>query len=365
MQETQSSTFRNMLRGLRRFIDLIEILGVLWSKEKRYTSNLPFFKRVRAWRLGFLSDSYVQYFRENGDKNANLYLTDYQRWRYVPRINAKYGIVLADKLLFRDYFHDFKKHIPEIFFVAFKGRLLTANFNHASYDDFTAILRSRSKLILKPRSGFGGRGVLKVVAHEGHYMVNKDKHTLETLLSLVKGLDGYLITEFATQEGYAFRIYPNSVNSLRILTVIDPDSQKARIAGISHRFGSGTTGAVDNWTSGGISAAVDVHTGIIGHCAQNPKGKELLWLSNHPDTGELITGLKIPNWENVVDQVLKMAEFCKFCPYIGWDIAVSDDTFWVLEANDSPDVHIIQIHEPLFKSDQNVRFYSFHKVINL
>lgn len=364
MQETQSSSFRNMLRGLRRFIDLIEILGVLWSKEKRYSSDLSFTKRLRAWRLGFLSDSYVQYFRESGDQNAGLYLTDYQRWRYVPRINAKYGIVLADKLLFRDFFHEFRKHIPEIFFVTSKGKLLTPKFMEVSYDEFASILKSRSKLIMKPRSGFGGRGIFKVLVREDHFLVNKEKHTLDSLIAFVKTLDNYLITEFATQEGYAYRIYPNSVNSLRILTVIDPDTQKARIAGISHRFGSDTTGAVDNWTSGGISASVDVATGIIGKCAQNPKGRELIWLANHPDTGVQITGLPIPNWANVVDKILKMAEFCKLCPYIGWDVAVSDNTFWVLEANDSPDVHIIQIHEPLFKSPENVRFYSYHKVIN-
>jgi hypothetical protein len=363
MQESKNSLFRNMIRRMRRFIDLLEIYGVLWSKERRYTSELSFFKRLRAWRLGFLSDSYVQYFRENGEKNVELFLTDYQRWRYVPRINAKYGIVLADKFLFRNYFQNFSQHIPEIFFFTQDGKLFTPDFTEASFETVVELARAKGKMILKPRSGFGGRGIIKVVFSNGHFVVNKHLHTEESFLKFLKTLDGYLFTQFATQEGYAYKIYPNAVNSLRILTVIDPDTHMARIAGISHRFGSDTTGAVDNWTSGGISAAVDVKTGIMGKCAQNPKGKDLLWLSAHPDTKEPITGVQIPNWPFVVSQVLAMANACKYCPYIGWDIAVSADTFWVLEANDSPDVHIIQIHEPLFSSPENRRFYSYHNVI--
>ena len=363
MQDSKNSLFRNMIRGLRRFIDLLEIYGVLWSKERRYKSDLSLFKRFRAWRLGFLSDSYVQYFQDGGEKNVDTYLTDYQRWRYVPRINAKYGIVLADKFLFRNYFQQFKQHIPEIFFFTQERKLFTPDFSEANFNDVVQLAKSKGKLILKPRSGFGGRGIIKVVFSDGQFEVNKQKHSDESFLKFLTTLDGYLFTEFATQEGYAYKIYPNAVNSLRILTVIDPDTHKARIAGISHRFGSDTTGAVDNWTSGGISAAVDVRTGILGKCAQNPKGKDLLWLSAHPDTNEPITGIQIPNWPFVVSQVLAMAEACKYCPYIGWDIAVSADTFWVLEANDSPDVHIIQIHEPLFTSAENRRFYSYHKVI--
>lgn len=363
MAESTNSLFRNMIRGLRRFIDLLEIYGVLWSKERRYTSDLSFSKRLRAWRLGFLSDSYVQYFQENGEKDVHLYLTDYQRWRYVPRINAKYGIVLADKFLFRNYFQQFSRHIPEIFFFTQQGKLFTPEFTETTFEAALTLGKAQGKMILKPRSGFGGRGIIKVVYENGQFIVNRKAHTDEEFLKFMKSLDGYLFTQFATQEGYAYKIYPNAVNSLRILTVIDPDTHQARIAGISHRFGSDTTGAVDNWTSGGISAAVDVETGILGKAAQNPKGKEIIWLSAHPDTKEQITGVQIPNWPFVVSQVLAMANACKYCPYIGWDIAVSSDTFWVLEANDSPDVHIIQIHEPLFAAPENKRFYSFHNVI--
>ncbi len=59
-----------------------------------------------------------------------------------------------------------------------------------------------------------------------------------------------------------------------------------------------------------------------------------------------------------------MANHYKFCPYIGWDVAVTENHFWVLEANDSPDVHILQIHEPLFKNQENRAFYQLHKVVD-
>jgi hypothetical protein len=357
--------YRKIIRRLRRFIDLIEILGVLWMKEKRYKSSLGFVKRLRAWRLGFLSDSYIQYFPTGDSSRYQLFLSDFQRWYYVPRINAKYGIILADKLLFYKNFDKFKKNIPEVFFLVKSGKLLSIEFLNVEVGSLISLIRKHKKLILKPRSGFGGRGILKATLDDDVLFLNDTAHTEQSFVEFVLSLNDYLVCQFATQKGYANEIYPEAVNTLRILTVIDPISMEARIAGLAHRFGSKTTGHVDNWTGGGLSAAVNLETGQLGECAQNPQGRPVKWIERHPDTGVAIKGTSIPEWENITIGILKMANHYKFCPYIGWDVAVTENSFWVLEANDSPDVHILQIHEPLFKKPQNRSFYQFHKVIKL
>lgn len=363
MQHGTGGVIKTLIIKIRRFTELIEILGILWSKEKRYSASIGFFKKLRAWRLGFLSDSYVQYFPTGDDSAHHTFLTDFQRWYYVPRINAKYGIVLADKLLFYKSFDKYHQYIPKVFFVIKDNKLYSEDFIQCEFTKLIEVLREEQQLIFKPRIGFGGRGIIKARHFNNQFKVNDAFFSADEFTAYVLKLDNYIVCQFIQQDGYANEIYPGSVNTLRILTVIDPKTQRARIASIAHRFGSSTTGHVDNWTSGGLSAAVESNSGELGKCAKNPKGKDLIWVGAHPDTNVAISGKVIPNWAGIRELVLNMAESYKFCPYIGWDVAVSLEGFWIIEANDSPDVHILQIHEPLFKSAENLEFYRFHKVL--
>jgi hypothetical protein len=356
----KSGLFKKAISSGRRFVDLVEILGILWSKERRYTTQLSLLKRLRAWRLGFFSDTYVQYFADGDDRNHKLYLSDFSRWYYIPWVNAKYGILLSDKFLFYRYFEKFKDRIPEIYFLISSGKLHNTDLIEVDTFELIKQIKCNSQVILKPRIGFGGRGILKASYKDDYLIINDAIHSPESFVEFVLQLENYIVCSFVDQKGYANEIYPFSVNTLRVLTVIDPVSNQARIAGIAHRFGSKTTGNVDNWTGGGLSAAVDISSGRIGNCARNPKGMKLEWIESHPDTGTEITGRLIPNWDNLITEILQMATFCKFCTYIGWDVAVSENEFWILEANDSPDVHILQIHEPLFKDPQNQSFFKYH-----
>lgn len=362
MAATKTGGSRNFIRKFRRWIDLIELYGIMYSKETRFPSPMSWLGRIKALRKGFLSDSYIQYFK-NGDQNRLDYLSDFDRWRKVPAINAKYGIVLADKLLFYDFFHPFQDIIPTVHFFIKNGRLFHRNHQPADPKELIAIVQLRELLIGKPRSGFGGRGLLKLKKHPEGVKINDVLVRPQELDSYLKNLDNYIITDFVSQKGYANEIFPDAVNTLRILTVIDPETFQPRVAGIAHRFGSSTTGIVDNWTSGGISAAVDLETGTIGRCAQNPKGQDVKWITHHPDTERAISGVQIPYWSETIARILEMHRFCTYCPYIGWDVAMDGDRFWILEANDSPDVHILQIHEPLYKNPLNRKFYQFHRVI--
>jgi hypothetical protein len=364
MQEKTGGLIKGLIKRIRRFSEFIEILGILWSKERRYSARLGFFKKLRAWRLGFLSDSYVQYFPTGDDSTHKEFLSDFQRWYYVPRINAKYGIVLADKLLFHKIFDQYHEHIPKIYYLIKDSKLYSTDFIQHENSELVDLLKEKQQLILKPRIGFGGRGIVKATYLKNQFLVGNKILSSDEFILYALNLDNYIVCQFIQQDGYANEIYPESVNTLRILTVIDPITQHARLASVAHRFGSSTTGHVDNWTSGGLSADVDCNLGILGRCARNPQGRDLIWLSNHPDTNVAISGRVIPNWATVRARILAMAEFYKFCPYIGWDVAVTDKSFWIIEANDSPDVHILQIHTPLFRSIQNLKFYRFNKVVD-
>jgi len=61
--------------------------------------------------------------------------------------------------------------------------------------------------------------------------------------------------------------------------------------------------------------------------------------------------------------VLHLASLLSFCPYIGWDLLVTDDDVVVLEGNDGPDLKLHQVHRPLLADPRIRRFYEHHGVV--
>jgi hypothetical protein len=57
-------------------------------------------------------------------------------------------------------------------------------------------------------------------------------------------------------------------------------------------------------------------------------------ITHHPDSGALLEGVKIDDWENIVAQVLHFQECFPYVKAAGWDIAITDDGPVVIEVND-------------------------------
>ena len=68
--------------------------------------------------------------------------------------------------------------------------------------------------------------------------------------------------------------------------------------------------------------------------------------SNHPDTGAQIEGALVPMWEETKDLVLELAGTFPYLNFVAWDILVAPDGPYVIEANTSSGVNIIQMWGP-------------------
>ena len=131
-------------------------------------------------------------------------------------------------------------------------------------------------------------------------------------------LDRYLSTAFEEQAAYARTIFPDSTNTLRILTLRDETSHESFVAAVTHRFGLSRTTPIDNWHkgTGGICASVDVETSSLGQAVTVSSDNQLVWHSSHPETGELIEGVEIPGLINCLEGLLEAANHFPFCPRI-------------------------------------------------
>jgi len=77
----------------------------------------------------------------------------------------------------------------------------------------------------------------------------------------------------------------------------------------------------------------------------------------HLDTGTQIAGAMIPMWEDVCDVARELADHHFRAPYVGWDIAVTDDGPRVVEANSNPGINIIQIDQGVLADETAKRFF--------
>jgi len=214
----------------------------------------------------------------------------------------------------------------------------------------------------------GGKGIgLIFLRSEGEKLFFNDREiSADDLSALVKELDDYLVTEFIYQAEYSRKIFPDTTNTLRFLTMWDYDRMEPFIASAAHRIGSSRSFPVDNFKygKGGLSAAVDLESGVLGKAARMSDEGGLEWHAGHPENGSRIEGVGLPLWPETKGEILRMAARLPYIPYIAWDVVMTDGGFSVLETNSTPGLAVLQIHEPLLRDPRVRRFYQAHKVIN-
>ena len=133
------------------------------------------------------------------------------------------------------------------------------------------------------------------------------------------------------------KIHPSSLNTMRIPTLYTGGEFKIMAACI--RFGRDGS-VVDNINSGGMTAEIDLDTGVIMTPAVDHAGRQYVV---HPTTNEIIVGLRIPFWDEIKEMVVKAAEVTPQVKYVGWDVAVTPNGPMIIEGNTCGSLQIQQI----------------------
>ena len=64
---------------------------------------------------------------------------------------------------------------------------------------------------------------------------------------------------------------------------------------------------------------------------------------NHPDTGEPFVGKKIPDWNNLVKQIVDLTNKFPYLNFVAWDILLTEEGFCMIEGNASSGCGIFQM----------------------
>ncbi|MBH0041217.1 sugar-transfer associated ATP-grasp domain-containing protein [Pseudoalteromonas sp. SWXJZ10B] len=202
------------------------------------------------------------------------------------------------------------------------------SLNNNSFAELLSFSHS-AKLFIKPANGRGGSGILIAKKQDGIYKI-KDSD-LELNFNYVSKLKGdFVIEEAITQHLDIAAVYAHSVNTLRVITKRNAQGQVEIIA-TTLRMGSKGS-EIDNTSAGGLVIGVDLLTGCaFRDYATHEYGLERFY--EHPDSGFKFKDLAIPNWLNIHNEILELANKNIIMNLTGWDIAITHDGIVVIEIN--------------------------------
>ena len=265
---------------------------------------------------------YFQFFFEN--------LNGKQRATYINRtVNNRYHKALNN----RSYFHLFNnKHE---FLTTYKD-FIKRDFlllDDCSYDDFVSFISKHREFIAKPDNGLCGIGV---------ELIDSSKYDSKVLYEKLISNKQNLLEERIVQNKEMSILYPDSINTLRVVTI--NSNGKISVPFVALRVGTGGR-HVDNFHAGGCFSPVN-ENGIITKPAID---KENRVYDVHPDTKVSFIGFKVPMFDEVISQCKKMAAITPEIGYTGWDIAISEKGIDVVEANQLPGYDIYQSYPHLEK----------------
>lgn len=189
-----------------------------------------------------------------------------------------------------------------------------------SFEEFLEFADGLEEVFCKPVDSKAGTGAYK------YRLSGKDpKEAYEHFMNQPK----YLIEECVEQHPDMAKFYPDSINTVRLIAILDDDTFDPFLA--VARFG--VDGVVDNFTSGGIACGVDPKTGLIGTDGCNKYGDVF---ETHPVTGKRFKGFQIPHWDKVIEIADSSLRAVDGIDFVGWDFAIQDDGVTVIEGNAGP-----------------------------
>ena len=247
-------------------------------------------------------------------------------WYYMQ--NKRFNKYYIPEDIFYSEMVPYLKNISGVFF--------DDDFNFINLDEKLKEISNQDKLIIKPSIESGAGKSIIVLQENNPAEMYK---LLKTEVQQYK--ENFVIQKYISQSLVIAQMNPSSVNTIRIVTFMF--DSKIEILSAHIRVGIDNNSIDQN----GVSVGID-NNGITKNEAYlSRKGTKL---SSHPQEHNLY-GVKIPNFDKIVD--IARSEHKKFSHFkiIGWDFAIdNEDNPMLIEFNVSaPGIKIPQLtNGPLF-----------------
>lgn len=228
-----------------------------------------------------------------------------------------------------------EKYLPTAIVRYDRGTWFDNEFLPLTLDQAQRLLMSGTgRVVGKPASGSCGGDNVKVY-----------KRSELNLADISKRFQSYVVQELLVQEPGMASFNPDSVNTLRIMTLRRPWSGRTSVIATMCRFGCGDN-IVDNLAAGGVCVDVSLDGILDDKAIGHDCGK----VSSHPVTGKKFGGYQIPYYKNMCDACVEVAMRVPGFNILSFDvIARPDGRPCIVEINaKTQGVEQMQMRRPLF-----------------
>lgn len=328
------------------------------AKEDR-GSPLPLSVRLAAWRMGFRAETaWLQGFPE---RDLSQLVNDFEWYYRCSRLNWSL-YYFRQKISLRALLLASGFRQAETLAMISNGVCVLDPFGPArraaTEPELLALLRrDGGPFILKPEDSNYGQGISRLEVQGDDVMMMRAGASTPFRMP---GHGVSLIERLLRQGAFWASLFPDSANTMRVLTMWPRGAKRPFVARASQRFGMSYTAPTDNWGGGGIGAPIDIETGRIGRGHLHPRtiGERMTSHAVHPETGRQIEGTVIPDWDRVHEQVLRVAASLPIYRYVGWDVLVdTDGEVVIVEGNGNSGLNILQVEKGLLEDPRIRQFY--------
>ncbi|WP_255447254.1 sugar-transfer associated ATP-grasp domain-containing protein [Schumannella soli] len=276
-------------------------------------------------RLGILIDMlwcsvrYETAFQDYADWDFHL-LTRAERATYMTHPKSNH---LVERYNAKESRHTFRDKIEfNTAFAPFIGRDWL-DVRTASPEQIADFAAKHGRIMAKVPDSLSGLGIKSYRAAEiDDWAAFREK--------LIAGRQ-FLLEEFITQHPDMAALYPDSVNSLRVITF----AEKGTVSVLAAVLKVGNGGDIDNFSGGGMYTMLDEH-GVAHHPAFDAAGGTF---AEHPISGTSIVGFQVPLFAETLALLDDVAVRIPEMPYIGWDVAIGADAPMLIEGNPNSGVY--------------------------
>lgn len=289
-----------------------------------------------------LTESTLYNFPKN---DYRKYITTWEA--YQPRIkNSQYSFLSDNKYLFSIVFGKYIR-TAKVFALIRNGNVISTDNYDLSNENLYEFIFQNGGAVIKDTFGSDGFDVFVLRVKKDKLIYKDEDIDKNKLKKIVAKFKDAIIQEVIEQGTFENKIFPNSVNTVRVISMRKKGSDEHEIVAALQRIGNNRCAPVDNFNQGGGCALIDIHTGKLGKMTSafsvDEAGNRKFY-DVHPDTGAVINGTSIPNWNKLPSIIAYVTKMIPYFEYIAWDIVVQNEGFALIEINLKSSLNVFQIH---------------------
>lgn len=295
------------------------------------------------------------------EANQNDYLSD-KEYRNGHPYNGAYSSIIDNKLYLPLLMDDYKEYLPEYYFFIDEYGLLELNGEKRRVDYETFFERlSKDKIVCLKHCYLSlGKGFMLVKIENDNFFVNDTETSKKEIIEILKESVNYIVTEYIYQHEYASNICSTALNTIRFVFIYDGENKTFKLVRSFHRFGCNGS-VVDNLAQGnGICTFIDIEKGVLTNKSEVKFGggkNKLAYDVVHPDNNVLLTGIVLPRFFEIRDKIIEILNKKSFLKYCGFDVAITENGFKIVEINSLPDLTISQPEGGFLKEPWMRKFF--------